>query len=100
MRAKFGSDPTAGSKIWSFKFISRFYVNATEQWYLLVLFLFRNNNSLLRNNEIRIRGLLGLYYRLLNACTWLGLYVTTEVNNLANDLSPSLMDYRGSLEGD
>ena len=23
MRAKFGSDPTAGSKIWSFKFISR-----------------------------------------------------------------------------
>ena len=24
MRAKFGSDPTAGSKIWSFKFISRY----------------------------------------------------------------------------
>ena len=27
---------------------------ATEQWYLLVLFLCRNNNSLLSNNEIRI----------------------------------------------
>ena len=55
MRAKFGSDPTAGSKIWSFKFISRLSDN---------LFIFNHSITLQISALIKLSALALLFMSL------------------------------------